>query len=253
VKLMSIETTDAPSREAPAVVRRRWLVSGLRTPRTGALVLHDRDQAPSAILEDALAAHGLAPTSIRLRHGQQLPDPASLRVAFALGSGHSIDHPQQGWGDDELQWLRDADLAGTPLLATGSGAHALAVALGGGVRPAPRPQRGWISLTTLDAAVVAPGPWLSWREDELILPPRARLLAYDERGPQAFSANGHIGVQFHPVATPELVREWLPAGDDDAAGEHGLLDETSPNHAAASSGAARLFTAFIAMTRRRAP
>ena len=99
-----------------------------------AVVLQHRDDAPGGLLIDVLAASGLRSTIVRVDRGEPLPDPGSFTLAVTLGRDGSADEPA-GALSTELDWLRQADRAGTAMLGVGFGAQALAVALGGGVRP----------------------------------------------------------------------------------------------------------------------
>ena len=102
-------------------------------------MLQHQDYAPGAVLLRALAAHGLAPSTVRVDHGEQLPDPSTFRLAIILGSDQSADSAGGGWRDAELNWVREADRARTPVFGIGVGAQVLAAALGGGVEPAREP------------------------------------------------------------------------------------------------------------------
>ena len=67
-------------------------------------------------------------------------------MAVTLGCDGS-DDDRAGRLATELDWLRQADRAGTAVLGVGFGAQALAVALGGGVTRA-EGCYGWLWLST---------------------------------------------------------------------------------------------------------
>jgi GMP synthase-like glutamine amidotransferase len=94
---------------------------------------------------------------------------------------------------------------------------------------------GWISS----------GPWLSWQEQVIRLPPEARLLAHDPLGPQAFMTRGHLGVQFHPEVTPKILSDWITAGQVTSLDAQGMLEATSREYATASGAAERLLSTYI--------
>ena len=91
---------------------------------------------------------------------------------------------------------------------------------------------------------IAPGPWLAWRED-VVRPPRAaRVLASGAVGPEAFTVNGHLGVQFHPEVTPEIVRDWVTRPDR-VLDSQGILEATWRDHADALRATRRLAAGFL--------
>lgn len=84
------------------------------------------------------------------------------------------------------------------------------------------------------------------------LPSRARLLAHDRVGPQAFQAGGHLGLQFHPEITPKILGDWIAAGRAPSLDSQGVLEVTSREYAAASVAAERLLTTYVhSLTKRQ--
>jgi GMP synthase-like glutamine amidotransferase len=167
-------------------------------PELSAVVLQHRDDAPGGVLVDALAAAGFRP---------------------------------------ELEWLRQADKAGTAVLGVGLGAQALAIALGGGVQRASRARHGWVWISSSIPGWISPGPWLAWQEDVIRLPPNARLLAHDPVGPQAYMTNGHLGVQFHPEVTSKILGGWIASGHASPIDTQGILEVASREYRTASAAA----------------
>jgi GMP synthase-like glutamine amidotransferase len=257
---MSIQTvrrsvpTNATARRNGVPVRRRWVLSGRSVARGTAAVLQLRDDVPGGLLLDAIAARGLEPAIVRVDRDEPLPDPGALQFAVLLGTATSVVYNRASrWLQTELEWLAAADRAGTPVLGVGSGAHALAIALGGDVEPARRPRRGWIRVETQVPDVIARGPWLAWNEG-VIRPPRAALvLAEDHVGPQAFRAGRHLGVQFHPEVKPETVAGWVGFRRGEPLDGQAVLEATSRERAAAAAASSRLFSAFIDSAARRRP
>lgn len=214
-----------------------------------ALVLAHRDDAPAGVLIDALVAGGFTPLTVRVDRGEPLPDPEALRLAVALGRESWVADLKRPWVLTEVDWLRRADRAGTPILGIGFGAQALAVALGGGVQPALRPRHGWVWVASANPQSVPSGPWLAWQEEVIRLPPGAQLVAHDRVGPQAFAVGGHLGVQFHPEVTPEIVADWVATGPSNSLDAQGVLEVTSREYATASVAARRLFSTFVSTVR----
>lgn len=78
------------------------------------------------------------------------------------------------------------------------------------------------------------------------LPPKARLLAHDPVGPQAsYMTKGHLGVQFHPEVTAEILGGWIGAGYTSAVDTQGLLEVASREYRSSSAAAHRLPSKYI--------
>ena len=215
-----------------------------RPGRDRALVLRRHDFSAATELLGALSERGLVPLVIQANGARELPAPESLRMAVVAGAGRFGAPADRAQLDAELDWLRSADRAGVPILGIGHGARALASALGGGVEQAERGHRGWALVDTSAPHIIPGGPWLAWQHDEIRLPPGAELLAHNRLGPQAFKVGRHLGVQFHPGATPRSVASWM-SSDREALDFHDTLTVTARDHTAVATCARRLFSAFI--------
>jgi GMP synthase-like glutamine amidotransferase len=208
------------------------------------LVIQHGAHASSDLLLEVLSGRGLDPETVRPDLGEQLPDPDGLRWAVVLGGDAGQDDLDRDWTAAEVDWITRADAAGTAVFAVGSGAHSLARALGGDSVAAARTQRGWITVSSSDPELLSPGPWFAWGERALQLPPGAELLAHNSVGPQAFRIGPHLGVQFHPEATPELIARWVP-GSPETLDSQGFQEATNRDYPVALPAARRLFTAFL--------
>jgi GMP synthase-like glutamine amidotransferase len=137
----------------------------------------------------------------------ELPDPRDRSFVASLGAVESVRDTDPAWVPAELEMLRRAVAAEVPVLGLCFGGQALSAALGGGVDRLARPRVGW---THHDSAVnwLAPGPWLYYHKEALRVPPGATRLGAGELGPAAFSIGPHLGVQFHPEATGEILDVW---------------------------------------------
>src|SRR5579862_6513235 len=198
--------------------------AGSEAPGSSAVVLQHRDDAPGGVVVDVLTTTGFSSTTVRVDRGEPLPDPASITLAVTLGRDGASGEWAAEWVDTELEWLRQADRAGTAVLGVGLGAQALALAFGGGVERASRTRHGWVWISSAIPGWIAPGPWLAWQEDVIRLPPRARLLAHDPVGPQAFMTNRHLGIQFHPEVTSKILGGWVGAGHASPVDTQGVLE-----------------------------
>lgn len=205
--------------------------------RAAAVVIQHRDDAPGGLLIDVLAEHGFRPTTVRVDLGEPLPEPAA--------GGLVITHGNHDATEGEIAWLRKADRAGASVLAIGSGAQALALALGGRVDHAPTARHGWVWISSGAPEWIAAGPWLAWRDAVIRLPPGAVVLARDPVGPQAFATGRHLGIQFHPEVTPEIIGDWVNAECVECLDAQGLLEATSREFAAASVAARRLLSTYV--------
>jgi GMP synthase-like glutamine amidotransferase len=105
-----------------------------------AAILQRSARAPIGLLADVLDARGLDWQQFRLEGEPDVPDPAEIALAVAIGSDASGDAARPSSGRTEVDWLRRADAAGASILGIGSGAQTLAVALGGGIERARRPR-----------------------------------------------------------------------------------------------------------------
>jgi GMP synthase-like glutamine amidotransferase len=242
---MAIDTSPAavlpvltPDGEA---LRRRWLTS-----RPQVLVIHHEADAPSAHLLDLLREQNLEPKLTARAGRNELPDPEAVKLAILLGSERFQEAVEGGSLERELDWLRAAEDSGTRIIGIGHGARILALALGGDVTPADVPYRGWMMVSSSVPHVIPSGPWLAWQHDIIRVPPSAEVLAENRLGPQAFRIGRHLGVQFHPEATPQAIGELIR--DSDSTGiTDTVLEAMRPDPAAARVRTSRLFASFVAV------
>ena len=239
------------ARQTSARIRRRWLGPRRRAGAgAGVVILQHQDDAPAGLLLDVLKARRLARRTVRVDRAERLPDPRSIALAVVLGTDQSADQTRDGWIAAEIDWLRSADTAGTTILGLGFGAQALALALGGSVEPARRPARGWRWVSTTEPQTIAPGPWFAWHDDAIRIPPGAQLIAHNDTGPQAYRAEHHLGIQFHPEVTPEIINARVYAGTSHGVDTQDVLEATSREFKTAAVASGRLFSTFADSVRR---
>jgi GMP synthase-like glutamine amidotransferase len=173
------------------------------------LVLEHERTVPAALLGDWARERGHTLRTLEVPALTSWPDPREADALVTLGSDRSVTDTSVPWLAGELELLRGAHDAGVPVLGICFGAQALAKALGGEVRRAPRIALEWSTLETDEPELVAPGPWLRWHEDVLTVPASAREIARDGDVPLAFVHGTSIGVQFHPETDAALAHAWI--------------------------------------------
>jgi GMP synthase-like glutamine amidotransferase len=215
------------------------------------LIRQHVEMAPPGNLARWLEARGLEYVVDRSWAGTPLPDPTDhafvASLGHELGAGDTHD-PAVAAERDLLS--RCVDL-GVPVLGLCYGAQVLAAVLGADVGPAEVPELGWLEIETDDPACVPPGPWLAWHFDRFTTPPGATEVARSAHASQAFRIGPHLGVQFHPEATVEIVAGWARAsggrlaalGIDDGSA---LLSAGPVERHEGDAAAFELFDAFVA-------
>jgi GMP synthase (glutamine-hydrolysing) len=179
-----------------------------RTPRRRVLFIQHQDDCPPGYLGERASQLGLSAEVVRA--GRDLwPSAADYDLVVPLGSYHSAYDDSVPYLAGEARLLCEAVDAGVPVLGICFGAQLLARVLGGDVSPIPDgPEIGWLPISTRDQALIDPGPWLVWHFDVMTAPPGADEVAWTAFGTQVFRYGPHVGVQFHPEATPQSVSRW---------------------------------------------
>jgi GMP synthase-like glutamine amidotransferase len=216
---------------------------------------HEVDEA--GFIADAFAARG-AQLSTHLFPGDgPLPALDGVDHIVVLGAVWSVyDEATIGsWIGAELDWLRQADAAGVPVLGICFGAQALSAALGGQVTAAPRKEVGWTMIETADPDLIEPGPWLEFHGDQCLPPAEATILARNELCVQAFTLRANLAVQFHPEVDGPQLERWLSDGGLAEAARAGqdpaeFLAATVAQEPAAAARADRLVAAALRLAGR---
>ena len=132
---------------------------------------------------------------------------------------HAYAESTRPWVEKEIDFIRSIRDRGTPYLGICFGAQLLAEVLGGRTIRADRLEAGMITFDATATCPTAPGPWFSWHNDKVELPPDVEILAKTDIAPQVFRSGNSLGVQFHPEVTKELMEEWLRVGGDELTGK----------------------------------
>jgi GMP synthase-like glutamine amidotransferase len=206
--------------------------------RPGLILEHGRD-GPPGLLAEWLDRRGIAYEILDTRERPELlaEEPAGRPFVVSLGSEHSVRDADPTWIPAELELLGAAVRDEVPVLGLCFGGQGLSTVLGGGVDRLSRPEIGWISLRRSEVPWLAPGPWLYYHHEALRVPPGATELGRADSGPAAFCKGPHLGVQFHPEVTPEILDRW--ARSDPHLAESGLTPEALAEQSAASAPLAR--------------
>lgn len=182
------------------------------------LILANRTEVDAGFVGEALLPVDAHPVVLLREDAWALPEPGSFDLVLSLGSEWSVYWDRiSAEVEREAALLRQAVADGKPVLGLCFGGQILAHALGGRVSRAPQPELGWYSVDSDLPDLIPPGPYVQWHSDRFEIPPGARQLARSERCPQAFALGSALGLQFHPEATPEVVRRWCVGGLEELA------------------------------------
>lgn len=210
-----------------------------------AVVIESAKTNSAGFMAEAATEHGYRLEQVVVDgSAQSFPDPEGIDLLLITGSEEHwyeiADHPHL---QAELTFIQAAMNAGSRVLGMCFGGQALALALGAEVFDNGSREIGWIKVNTSDPNLISPGPWFAWHEDAFSLPQNARLLAWNEFGVQAFAHGRHLGLQFHPELTPEMLTGWAPDLPAQVDGE-ALMAETAGEAARARDRAFALFKMF---------
>jgi len=208
------------------------------------LIRQHVESAPPGLLAEWLEARGIPYEVSRSWEDGPLPDPAGYAFVVSLGHTGGPNDTHDPAVVSELALLREAVERDVPVLGLCFGGEALAAVLGGRVERAPVAELGWRTVESSAPDAIPAGPWLEWHFERFTLPPGATELARTADATQAFRLGPHLGVQFHPEATVEIVEGW--AAHDGVEAE---LAASPEQREAARAAAFRLFDAFLSAPR----
>ena len=212
-----------------------------------ALVIQHGVDSPPGMIGEAAAARGfeLVPYISEAGTTLDLPNPSDADIVIVTGSiGHWYEIEQHPHLQTELAFLEKAIETSTPVIGMCFGGQALSLALGGTVEDTGSHEIGWIEVDTSDESTVPRGPWFAWHYDRFSLPPGGELLARTDFSLHAFRSGPHLGLQFHPEVTYDMLAEWeswIPADVDADA----FVRQTKDNEAQARPRAYALFDTFL--------
>jgi GMP synthase-like glutamine amidotransferase len=214
------------------------------------LVRQHEAMTPPGLLVEWLEQRGIPYEVHHSYKGQEVPDPSDYAFVASLGSPYGPNDKHEPSVVDELGLIGAAVEKEVPVLGLCFGGEVLSEVLGGRVERAPVPELGWRQIETDDPDAIPAGPWLEWHYERFTTPPGAVEVARTADAVQAFRMGPHLGVQFHPESTAEIVAQWATM-DTESLIELGIEDgiallATTPEHQEAAREAAfRLFDAFL--------
>jgi GMP synthase-like glutamine amidotransferase len=218
-------------------------------PNGQLLVLTHSELDGPGLLEPWAATCGYRLDLRRADAESSLPDPREYAAMIVLGSEKSVRDSTIPWIVREREVVAAAVGGDVPVLGICFGGQLLAQALGAQVSACLPPEVGWHVIESDDPATVPEGPWLLWHEEKFTVPAGGREIARTGRCPHAFTYGPHLGVQFHPGATRELLLSWVSEADGrgslaDAERRALLANGEVVPGAASPQHSADLFTAF---------
>jgi GMP synthase-like glutamine amidotransferase len=201
-----------------------------RNRRLRALILQHEEPTPPGLVTDWLQEHDAEVDVVRIDVDDREVDPARYDLIVSLGSEFAAYDDDRPFVPREARLMRGAVDGEVPILGLCFGGQLLARVLGGEVFRGSDSEIGWLPVQTRDPELVPEGPWFQWHFDTFTTPPGATLVAETELGPQAFVAGRHLGLQFHPEVTPEIMDEWVRVYrhelDAEGVDPDALLEET---------------------------
>jgi GMP synthase-like glutamine amidotransferase len=163
---------------------------------------------PPGLLAEWLEERGIPYEVSHSWKGETVADPTRYAFVASLGSPYGPNDTHEPSVVEELELIRTAIDREVPVLGLCFGGEALSAVLGGTVERAPKPELGWREIQTEDPDTVPAGPWLEWHYERFTTPPGAEEIARTKDAVQAFRSGPHLGVQFHPESTVEIVSKW---------------------------------------------
>jgi GMP synthase-like glutamine amidotransferase len=216
--------------------------------RLRALIVQHEDPTPAGHFTDWLVERGGTADVYRIDLQERDVDPAAFDVIVSCGSEFAAFDDSKPFVRREVGLLGRAVDAGVPVLGLCFGGQLLARVLGGHGFRANRSEIGWLPVRSRDPDLVPEGPWFQWHFDSFTLPEGTELIAESDVGPQAFVAGRHLGLQFHPEVTVDVMDEWVRVYrhelDADGVDPDALLEETKRRASDSKRMAWQLFDRF---------
>jgi GMP synthase-like glutamine amidotransferase len=231
----------------------------MSSPRSNlrVLVVQNEEPTPGGLINEWLDERGAEVDVLRSDLEDREIDPSDYDLIVPLGSEFAAYEDSRSFVQRSQKLLERAVDRDVPVLGVCFGGQLLAKVLGGQAFRASESEIGWIPVRSHDPELVSEGPWFQWHFDSFSTPPGARLVAETDAGPQAFVSGRHLGVQFHPEVTPEIMDGWVRTYrhelDDEGVDPDALLDETNRRAEESRRATHRLLRRFVNAVARLEP
>ncbi|MCX6413179.1 MAG: gamma-glutamyl-gamma-aminobutyrate hydrolase family protein [Actinobacteria bacterium] len=157
-----------------------------------------------------LDRRGFALERIYREEPRSLPDADLLIVMgspTSVATGHCLAP-----AEDEIRLVKEWVESGRPYLGLCFGAQVLARALGGEVTRMEHTFRGYVDLSSNEAADAGvTGSWVVWHDDAITAPPGAEVLAALPHADLVFKVGNAWGLQPHIEVSPESLERMAIA------------------------------------------
>jgi GMP synthase-like glutamine amidotransferase len=195
-----------------------------------ALIIQHEEPTPPGLVGEWLEGHGALVDVYRIDVDEREVDPAEYDLVVSLGAEYAAFEDHKPMVPREADLMRRAVDEDVPVLGLCYGGQMLARVLGAQVYRSSESEIGWLPVRSKDPGLVPEGPWFQWHFDTFTAPPGAEVIAESDVGPQAFVAGPHLGLQFHPEVTVQIMDDWVRAYrhelDADGVDPDTLLEET---------------------------
>jgi GMP synthase-like glutamine amidotransferase len=213
------------------------------------LVVQNEEPTPGGLINEWLAEQRAEVEVLRSDVEERDIDPSEYDLLVPLGSEFAAYEDHRPFVQRSQRLMERAVEQDVAVLGVCFGGQLLAKVLGGQAFRASESEIGWIPVRTHDPELVSEGPWFQWHFDSFTTPPGARLIAETDAGPQAFVSGRHLGVQFHPEVTPEIMDGWVRIYrhelDDEGVDPDALLEETNRRAKESREASRRLLHRFV--------
>jgi GMP synthase (glutamine-hydrolysing) len=213
------------------------------------LMVQNEGASPPGLISQWLEEQAADVSVLRIDLEERDVDPRDYQLIVPLGSEFPAYDESRPFVERSRRLLERAVEVDVPVLGVCFGAQLMARVLGGRAYRAPESEIGWIPVRSHDPELVSEGPWFQWHFDTFETPPGARLIAENEAGPQAFVSGPHLGVQFHPEVTPQIMDTWVSTYrhelDDEGVDPDALLEETERRAEGSRRNSQRLLRRYL--------
>jgi GMP synthase-like glutamine amidotransferase len=177
-------------------------------------------------LAEFLDRHRLPHRTIRIDAGEPVPESIADTPGLVFMGGPMSVNDNLPWIPKVLNLIREAVVAGVPVLGHCLGGQLMTRALGGRVSRHRIKEIGWLPVQRVESAETA--RWLDglpphfeafhWHGETFTIPPGAtHILKSRHCRNQAYVLGNSLALQCHVEMTPDMVRTWARDGEREIA------------------------------------